>query len=422
MTLTTGQNIAVPFSTVQVRLTTENKLASLAIDHSIFLLNADGKVGKDEDFIFFNNPDRADVGIIHNPANGTTELDLAKVPADIVKIVFALTISDGVDKNQCFRDVGAAKLTVLDKTGGAECAVFDLTTADKSETALIMGELYQRNDQWKFRAIGQGFNGGLQPLAELYGVDIGEGESNPADVPAEPVPPPCPAPPPPSLSKTPINLKKSGEKATISLAKGAKVTARLKWDTEADLDLYCFYVDEAGNESKVYYRNLGSLTKPPFIQLLGDSKIAGEEVVEISKPDKVRYALIAAYSAISNGVGSFYSYQARCVITDNDGQTITTHLAHQDPYSYWVALARIDFSTAGKLTIENVETYSNEATFLQQFEQRTGGKPGGGWFRKGKVNVNGVDSYDPERSPYLFKDGSFMMSVGEAEFKDFDDD
>ncbi len=70
-----------------------------------------------------------------------------------------------------------------------------------------------------------------------------------------------------------------------------------------------------------------------------------------------------------------------------------------------------------------METYANEETFLQQFEQRTGGKPsGGGWFKKNKANVNGVDFYDPERSPYLFKDGSFMMSVGEAEFKDFDDD
>lgn len=421
MNLTTGQNIAVAFNAAQVRLTTANKIAALAIDHSIFLLNAEGKVAKDEDFIFFNNPNRTDVGIIHNPGNGTTELELNKVPANIVKIVFALTISDGVTKQQSFRDVESAKLTVLDKNTGTESAVFDLPTTDKTETALVMGEFYQRNGQWKFRAIGQGFNGGLQPLAELYGVDIGEGESNPADVQAEPAPP-SPTPPPSlSLSKTPINLKKSGEKATISLSKGAKVTARLKWETEADLDLYCFYVDDAGNENKVYYHNLGSLTKPPFIQLLGDSKIAGEEVVEIARPDKVRYALIAAYSAISNGVGSFYSYQARCVITDNDGQTITTHLAHQDPYSYWVALARIDFSTAGKLTIENVETYSNKETFLQQFEQRTGTKPGGSWFKKNTANVNGVDSYDAERSPHLFKDGSFMMSVGEVEFKDDDD-
>lgn len=421
MNLSTGQNIAVPFCVVQVQLTTENKNPALSIDHSIFLLNAAGKVATDEDFIFFNNPNRADVGVIHNPNNGSTELELNKVPATIAKIVFALTISDGVNKHQCFRDVGATKLTLLDKNSDAEAVVFDLSTADKNETALIIGEFYQRNAEWKFRAIGQGFNGGLQPLAELYGVDIGVGESNQAPQPPAPVPP-CPPPSPTlSLSKTPINLKKSGEKATISLTKGAKVTARLKWETKADLDLYCFYVDDAGNENKVYYRNMGSLTAQPFIQLLGDSKIAGEEVVEISRPDKVRYALIAAYSAISNGVGSFYSYQARCVITDNDGQSITTHLAHQDPYSYWVALARIDFSTAGALTIENVETYSNQETFLKQFEQRTGSKPGG-WFKKNTANVNGVDSYDEERSPYLFKDGSFMMSVGDVEFKDLDDE
>lgn len=417
MNLTPGQNLAIPCSTLQVQLTTENKTATLAIDHSIFLLNTADKVAQDQDFIFFNNPNRADVGIIHNPADGTTEIELSKIPASIARIVFALTISDGVNKKQSFRDVGATQLTILDKSSGTECAVFNLPTADKTETALIMGEFYQRNGLWKFRAIGQGFNGGLQPLAELYGVDIGEGETKQSDEPPAPVPP-CPAPAPNlSLSKTPINLKKSGEKATISLTKGAKVTARLKWESEADLDLYCFYVDEAGNEAKVYYRNMGSLSAPPFIQLLGDSQIAGEEVVEISRADKVRYALIAAYSAISNGVGSFYSYQARCVITDNEGQTVTTHLAHTDPYSYWVALALIDFSTPGKLTIENVETYSNEETFLRQFEQRTGTKPGSGWFKKNTATVNGVDSYDEERSPYLFKDGTFMMSVGEVEFK-----
>jgi tellurite resistance protein TerA len=416
MNLTTGQNTSITANAISVFLTQgrNNSATLMFLESSAFLLNEQGKISKDDDFVFFNNPDRSDAGVVFNAQNNSIEINLTKVPAAIVKIVFALTISDGVAKKQSFQQVGFTKLTVKDQQNNNELAVFELNTQAHSETALIMGELYRRNAEWKFKAIGQGFNGGLQPLAELYGVHIGEGESSVA----EPVPTVVTPPPPPAakieLKKTVINLQKSGDKATISLAKGAKVTARLKWNSNADLDLYCFYVDDKEHEGKVYYRNLGDLNAPPFIKLKGDSKIAGEEVIEISQPDKVRYALIAAYSAISNGVGSFYSYKAHCVITDNQQQTVTTHLANEDPYSYWVALAKIDFSTMGELTIENVETYANEKTFIQQFKERTGKKPGG-LFKKAKVN--GVDSYDPECSPHLFKEGSFMMSVGEVEFK-----
>ncbi len=404
MNLTAGQNTPLNCHHVSIGFAYAQTPVKLATDVSIFLLNADNKVSHDADFVFFNNPNRADIGVVHQPHSGETVLELDKIPASISKIVFAITITDGVNKQQSFTQLGAVTVRIKDYLSAQELVVFALDTRERSETALIIGECYSRNGQWKFRAIGQGFNGGLQPLAQLYGVEVGEGESS------QKVEQPAPEP----IKKTPISLKKSGEKATISLAKGAKVTARLKWATKADLDLYCFYVDEAGQENKVYYRQMGDLNAPPFIKLLGDSQIAGEEVVEISRPDKVRYALIAAYSALSNGVGSFYSYQAQCVITDNQGQTVSTHLEHSDPYSYWVALARIDFSTAGKLTIENVESYSNKVLFEQQFEQRTGEKPGG-WFSK--VKVNGVDSYDPERSPHLFRDGSFMMSVGVREFK-----
>ena len=416
MNLSPGQNIPVSCQQLKILLANDNDSSALTTDLSIFLLNADNKVAADEDFVFFNNPNRADVGVIHHLQTGETEIDLNKVPQAINKLVFTLTISDGVNKKQSFKDVGAIRLQIIDNHSAAEIALFAMDTGSRTETALIIGEFYRRNEQWKFRAIGQGFNGGLQPLAELYGVDIGEGET--AEIVSEAedltqnltenqIPPP--------KQSHPINLEKRGEKTTISLSKGAKVIAKLKWDTEADLDLYCFYVDDSGQEDKVYYRKLGSLNKPPFIQLMGDSQLAGEEVVEIRKPEHIRYALIAAYSALSNGVGSFYSYKAKCEISDNQGQKVTTHLAHDDPFSYWVALAKISFNN-NQLMIENVETYSSKKKFIEEFEQRTGSKPGG-LFRKSKAEINGVDSYDPERSPYLFKDGSFMMSVGVREFK-----
>ncbi len=147
-----------------------------------------------------------------------------------------------------------------------------------------------------------------------------------------------------------IDLKKSGEKATISLDKGGKITARLQWDTDADLDLYCFYVDKEGKEDKVYYKQLGSLNKAPYIQLQGDSQVAGEEIVEISKPEHLKYVLIGAYSALSNGYGSFYSYKARAVISSAQ-ETVTSHLAHKDPNSFWVALALINLEDLSSITM-----------------------------------------------------------------------
>lgn len=420
MNLSHGQNTPITAHKLKVLLSNDNQSTALTTDLSIFLLNAEGKISKDEDFVFFNNPNRADVGVIHDLKSGDSDINLYNTPSSIHKIVFTLTISDGVNKKQSFKDVGAVQLKIVDSSNNQEIAVFAMDTQTRSETALIIGEFYRRNHQWKFRAIGQGFNGGLQPLAELYGVDIGEGENS--EQTSTPVPPAVETtkqnvapPPPPPKKNSPINLQKQGDKTTISLTKGAKVIAKLKWDTEADLDLYCFYVDDSGKEDKIYYRQLGSLNSAPFIQLMGDSQTAGEETVEIGRPDKISYALIAAYSALSNGIGSFYSYKAKCVISDNQGQTVTTHLAHDDSYSYWVALAKISFSQ-NQLTIENVETYSSKKTFLSEFERRTGVKAGG-IFKQSKAEINGVDRYDAERSPHLFKDGSFMMSVGVREFK-----
>lgn len=398
MNLIPGQTIFIQSSSLKTTLTVEND--SIELEHSVFLLNSNGKVSKDVDFVFFNNT--VAFGVVHDPDNGITDIDLNKVEAD--KIVLALTI------DQQFKQAGSVKLLVQDKETGIELAVFELDTSDKEETALIIGVIYRRDDSWKLRAVGQGFNGGLQPLAELYGVDAGKVEAVHEKMVVQP---------PKDIKQIdngPIDLNKSGEKTTISLDEDSNVFAKLKWDNDADLDLYCFYVTDSGIEDKVYYRKLGSPEKSPYIHLLGDKKVAGEEIIEITKPDNVHYALIAAYSAVSNGFGSFKSYNARCVITDNKDQKVTTYLDYDDPCSYWVALALIDFTIKTEVTIKNVETYANKENFAKDFELRTN-SPLADFFKKNICSVNGVTGYHPERAPYLFKDGSFMMSAGVIEFK-----
>ena len=384
------------------------KIQGCDVDVSAFLLGPNGKVRSDRDFIFYNFPKTSDGSIRFEDSDNASKffIQLPKISKDVDKIAFAVTIHGDTD----FTHATSLSIQV------GQTARFASAITQMSERALIIGELYRRNESWKFRAIGQGFKGGLEPLATHFGIVVDEPVAAPIPPPqAHPKVAPAPAPAPP-LSPKKINLGKNGDKTSISLKKESHVTARLKWDTKADLDLYCFYVDTDDKEGKIYYRQMGDLNTPPFIKLLGDSQVAGEEIVKISRHDKVKYILIAAYSAMSNGIGSFFSYKARALIDNGQGQEVTSCLAHKDPFSYWVALALIDFTKPGELSVQNVEAYSNKKNFEIQFHDRVGEKPSG-WIGTATKDVMGVKKYDPERSPHLFRDGSFMMSVGVREFK-----
>lgn len=151
------------------------------LDAIAFLVNESGKVRADSDFIFFNNLKSSDGSVVHNGDNRTGEgdgddetlsVDLSKVPADVAKIIFAVTIYDGQGRNQNFGQVGNAYIRVINDAGGSEIARYDLSEDSSTETAMIFGELYKHGSEWKFRAIGQGFAGGLGPLAASYGVAV----------------------------------------------------------------------------------------------------------------------------------------------------------------------------------------------------------------------------------------------------------
>jgi tellurite resistance protein TerA len=409
--ITNGQNLVVNATSIQVNVECElSGNNANEIDVSAFLLNKDNKTRNDDDFIFYNQPSSLDRAVTLSSGNAQKQsftINLAAIDADIHKIVFVITTPS------------AFKLASFLKVSVDNLLEFSPTLTDMNETSLNLAEVYRHNGQWKFRAIGQGYAGGLAPIAIGYGVDI-DGKPNETQSVTPTTPAPVISKPASNTANKPVNIKKvdlskAGEKATISLEKGNKLTAKLQWDTQADLDLYCFYVDKNDVEEKVYYKKLGSLTAPPFIKLLGDSQVAGEEIVEISQPDNIKYALICAYSAVSNGIGSFHSYKARVEVTDGKKQSVTSHLNHNDPKSYWVAFALIDFQQAGQVTIKNVETYSSPSEFKAQMKQRTGKEPK--FFSRSNPTVNGVSKYDPERSPHLFKDGSFMMSAGIVEFK-----
>lgn len=151
------------------------------LDAVAFLVNESGKVRADADFIFFNNLKSSDGAVEHTGDNRTGEgdgddevikVDLTKVPADVSKVVFCAVIYEGQARNQNFGQVANAYIRIVNTQGGAEVARYDLSEDSSTETAMIFGELYKNNGEWKFRAVGQGFAGGLGPLAQSYGVAV----------------------------------------------------------------------------------------------------------------------------------------------------------------------------------------------------------------------------------------------------------
>lgn len=154
--------------------------AGFDLDGSAFILKTDGKVRGDSDFIFYNNLKSADGSVVHAGDNLTgggdgddekITIDLGAVSADIDKISFCVTIHEADVRKQNFGMVAKAYIRCLNADSNAELARYDLSEDGSTETAMIFGELYRNGADWKFRAIGQGFKGGLGPLARSFGVN-----------------------------------------------------------------------------------------------------------------------------------------------------------------------------------------------------------------------------------------------------------
>lgn len=149
------------------------------LDASAFLLGAGDKVRSDKDFVFYNSLRSVEGSVEHTGDNKTgqgdgddeaVKVDLTTVPSEVQKVAIAVTIHDGEVRSQNFGMVQNAFIRVVNSVSGREIARYDLTEDYSVETALIFGEVYRQNADWKFRAVGQGYKGGLGPLARNYGV------------------------------------------------------------------------------------------------------------------------------------------------------------------------------------------------------------------------------------------------------------
>lgn len=226
MELTTGQNVALNNTGPELFLTWKTRPGfSSDIDASAFLLGADEKVLSDSSMIFFNQPHNENRSVVMHSHAGEArfQIQLHALPAAVMRIAVTLVI-DGSDTVE-----GLQRLTL-------HCGEYryDIVPGDRREKALIVCHLYRHNGQWKLRAVGQGFDGGLHPLALHFGVDV-----------AEPVPAAVPA----------VSLEKKLEKLPqlVSLAKPIRVSLEKHRLSEVKAQV-AFVLDASGSMTAQFKR------------------------------------------------------------------------------------------------------------------------------------------------------------------------
>ena len=151
------------------------------LDTAAFLLGENGKVREQGDFVFYSNLSHASGAVVHQGDNLTGEgegddeqiiVDLSKVPVDVTRIAFTATIYDAEERKQNFGQVSNAYIRVVDTANNNELIRYDLGEDFSIETAVVVGELYRNGSEWKFNAVGSGFQGGLTALCGNYGIDV----------------------------------------------------------------------------------------------------------------------------------------------------------------------------------------------------------------------------------------------------------
>lgn len=151
------------------------------LDAAAFMVGENGKCPTEKEFVFYGNLEHASGAVKHMGDNLTGEgdgddeqiqVDLSKIPANVAKIAFTVTIYDAETRRQNFGQVSNSFIRIVDEATNTELIRYDLGEDFSIETAVVVGELYRNNGEWKFNAIGSGFQGGLAALCGHYGIDV----------------------------------------------------------------------------------------------------------------------------------------------------------------------------------------------------------------------------------------------------------
>jgi tellurite resistance protein TerA len=340
----------------------------MELDSSAFLLGQNGKVKDDSGLIFYGNPSNS---FINYKENGTLErqvqIDLGKIVDSIDKIAFTLTIFEGEHRRQNFNQVNGAHIKFVNEADGQTILRYDIEKNFSTETAIVIGELYRYNAEWKFNAIGAGYTGGLQALCGSYGIFVSE----PTPESPPPAPPPTPPQTKPNLSK--IELTKKGEKINLEKRSGSlgEILINLNWNrketkggffsrnTSIDLDLACLYELSDGSKGIVQAlgRTFGSFTRDPYIVLDGDDRsgsVKTGENIRINGSKLTSFRRILVFSFIYEGVSRWSEADGVVTIKHSGGPDIVVKLDDYESRQNLVAIAMIQNVNNETFSIERI--------------------------------------------------------------------
>lgn len=363
MNLTAGGNAPVPAQELWVRITSAGQVAA-----SAFRLYGDGKVQGDADMVFYGQPRNDDntVSLVSESPYSTFTVALNQLKPDVQKIALTVTCDGG-------QTVSGLRNLSIDVEQGANSLVSCIVElSGRQEAALILGEFYRRNNDWKFRFVAQGFNGGLKPLAEHFGVSI-------ADEPAPAAPAPPVVTPPPAVTK--ITLSKvslTKEKPAISLTKRdhfGEIRINLNWHRGSsksgfagmfgskgiDLDLGAFVELQDGYKSVIQALGnaFGDYRDEPYVQLKGDDRtgdVSDGEWLHINGREWKNIREVLIYAFIYEGVPSWDKTDGVVTIYVPDQPPIETRLTEGDNRRILCAIARL-VNENGAIKVERINEY-----------------------------------------------------------------
>lgn len=362
--ITKGGNAAVGSGRLTVSAT------PAGIDMTVLCLRPHGKVGGDEDFVFYNQPRSPDGAV--RLIGGTIEMDLTTIAAETDRLVVSASVETGT--------FGAIPLSVRVTEGNGvvhELPISGLTT----ETTVILAEVYRRAGGWRIRNVGQGYATGLAGLATDFGITVDDTPTAASAPVPTPSPPPAvvPPPPPPAPAPTPPRSAVNFSKGAVTLTKGSGpvlleksplVRLRVAWASGTDYEAYALVVLSDGTIVHVAtFPAAGIPANDRYRDLVrhlgdrgrGDIRRGGgqtEEIIEVRFAPEIVAVVPVAYSAINNGTGSFHKYRVTLSI-ENGADTVTVP-ADQAKRSSWIftCVPGIVYNRPEGVLVERLELYS----------------------------------------------------------------
>ena len=380
MSMSKGSNVPVPTTALRVELSWRSGPGVPVADASALLL-VGGKVRSDADFVFYNQPEHVSGAVRHEgkrtdgaQVTDTLLVDLARVEPSVETVVLAASADGGT-----FARVPDLCIEVRDAAQGTVAARFDSMDATV-ETAFVLGEFYRRQGAWKFRAVGQGYDSGLEGLATDFGITVDEPQQA-APVAAPPVStPPPPAAQPVRLTK--VTLTKSAPSVSLTKQGGTSGAMRvnLNWQVhkqfsgwgskrgratamhaDLDLDLCALYELTDGRKGVVQALGnaYGALHQPPYIHLDGDDRtgsIAAGENLTVNLDHTRDFRRILVFVTIYEGARSFADLHATVTLQPQHGGPIEFSLDECTVPSTVCALALIT-NTGDDLVVQREARY-----------------------------------------------------------------